>query len=179
VPTNPTLRLERILLLAWTVALAMLVVFEIGSIPPSLAWALLPYLGMVARHLIAPTGRKTEDPRPAPAEVSETPAGITGPEVVGSPPDPGPGPERIEPEPRPIPARPSTARPRRKARPRVVAEPVPAAWVQVAPGRFVRGEQPEPTPPPPPEAPESSPPEPPVEIEPSEVASESTSQPGE
>src|SRR5436190_10193029 len=66
VPNHPTLRIERILLLAWTVALTMLVALKIGSIPPSLAWALLPYLALVARHLTAPIDRKSEAPSPAP-----------------------------------------------------------------------------------------------------------------
>ena len=176
-PTNLILRLERILLLVWTVALTLLVALKIGSIPPGLAWALFPYLALVARLLIAPTDRKTEAPRPAPVEASEPPAGVTEPEVLASPPDPGP--ETIEPDPKPVLARPAPTRPRRRTRPRVVAEPGPAAWVQVAPGRFVRGEPPEPTPPPEAEAPEATPPEPLDVGEPSEVASESAGQPAE
>ena len=45
--------------------------------------------------------------------------------------------------------RPSTtapARARRRVRPRIVAEPSPAAWVQVGPGRFVRDEDADPSP---------------------------------
>ena len=84
-PTHPTLRLERILLLAWTVALTMLVALKIGSIPPGLAWALLPYLALVARHLIAPIDRRTEAPSPAPAETSGPPAELPEPEAVAEP----------------------------------------------------------------------------------------------
>ncbi len=45
--------------------------------------------------------------------------------------------------------RPSTTAPvraRRRIKPKAVPEPSPASWVQVGPGRFVRGEEPKPSP---------------------------------
>jgi hypothetical protein len=112
VPTIPTLGLERVLLLAWTVALILLVALNFGSIPSSLSCALVPYLALVARQAIAPTDRKTEAPRTAPVETTGPPAGVTQPEAVASPPEPEPipVPEAIEPDPRPAPARPPPPR---------------------------------------------------------------------
>jgi len=131
VPTPSTRRPEHLLLIAWTVALALLVGWTYRSTPPTLAWALLPYLALVARHLLAPPARPSAGPGPAEsAEPAEPRA------VAPIPP--------IETEAIPAPVRPAPPKPRRRPRPRTIAEPA-AAWVQVGPGRFVRGEQPEST----------------------------------
>jgi hypothetical protein len=152
-PTQPR-RLVRSVLATWTGVLVVLIVSAIRSIPPVLPAILLPYLALVAWHLLPASARSKDGRDPLP----EGPGGM---------PDPGPGPgESTSPqsaslddgaestefhESIPAPAtgqRASTttpARARKRPRPRV-AEPPPAAWVQVGPGRFVRGEEPDPSP---------------------------------
>jgi hypothetical protein len=133
----------------------ILVVSASRTIPPVVLAFLLPYLALVAWHLLARQGRSETDRIPNPEESACMPRPDIDPEEATSAPSasldvgadlsevPGtslaPGTER----------RPSTSAPgraRRRIKPKAVPELSPASWVQVGPGRFVRGEEPQPSP---------------------------------
>jgi hypothetical protein len=154
-PTPASRRLAPILAI-WSLSLVVLVLGELRDLPPILVGLLLPYLALVAWHLLSGSGRR-------PAKSSPTPARSVGgtdsrpePRVLGSPPSCSPD-ERTEscdscgPEPAPgdppgpQPLHPPRFRGRRRGKPIPPPAPAPASWVQIAPGRFVRGEIPEPT----------------------------------
>jgi hypothetical protein len=133
----------------------ILVVSASGTIPPVVLAFLLPYLALIAWYLLAPPGRAETGRSPIPEDAAFLPRPDIDPEVATSAPSAslGAGADSSEiPETNPAPGpeqRPSTsapARARRRIKPRAVPEPSPASWVQVGPGRFVRGEEPQPSP---------------------------------
>jgi hypothetical protein len=148
--------LVRSVLATWTGVLIILVVSASRTIPPVVLAFFLPYLALVAWHLLALQGRAgkkgriaiPEDsatrPRPDidPAVATSAPSAsldnkADSSDVCGSNPAPGAEPQ------------PSTTVPvrsRRRFKPKAVPEPTPASWVQVGPGRFVRGEEAQPSP---------------------------------
>lgn len=148
-------RLARILM-AWTAVLAVAVLADVRSLPPTLVGLLLPYLGLVAWHLRSTGGPRRAEPRSTPADASGVSCTSHDPQVIGNKPggsdeeigssdargsksttsDPS-GPPTVEPR---------NVRGRRRARVLPPTEPAPASWVQVAPGRFVRGEENDPAP---------------------------------
>jgi hypothetical protein len=163
VSTSQSRHLARIVLATWTGILLVLVASAIRSIPPVVLAFLLPYLALVAWHLLAPPGWPKAEPLPAPAGLEDAPLAGSGTEGSATPPpvsfdagDESPGPRETSPSPtsigEPPSITPAPARMRRRVRPRVVPDLPPASWVQVGPGRFIRGEQPDPVPDPIPDA---------------------------
>jgi hypothetical protein len=141
-------------LAAWTGALIVLVVSASRTIPPVVLSFLLPYLILVAWHLLAFQRRAETDRIPFPKDSAPMPRLGIDPEVATSTPSvsldagadlsevpetsPAHGTER----------RLSTSAPvraRRRIKPKAVPELSPASWVQVGPGRFVRGEESQPS----------------------------------
>jgi hypothetical protein len=153
-PSQPR-RLVRSVLAAWTGVLIILVVSASRTIPPVILGFLLPYLAMVAWHILAAPGRAETDRDLIPEDSAAKPrpdvnAEVAIPASLASPDSDTHSSEAPEAnlapgeEGRP----PTTAqiRARRRGRPKVVPDPSPASWVQVGPGRFVRGEEPQPSP---------------------------------
>lgn len=153
-PSQPG-HLVRPVLAAWTGVLIILVVAASRTIPPVVLAFLLPYLALVAWHLLARQGRSETDRTPIPEDSAFMPRpDIDLEEATSAPsasyvavaessevPETSPAPGTVQ--------RPSTAAPvrtRRRIKPKAVPEPCPASWVQVGPGRFVRGEEPQPSP---------------------------------
>jgi hypothetical protein len=144
-----------LVLATWTGVLVILILASLRSIPPVVLVTILPYLAAIGWHLLtAPV--KIEAMREPLLDKS-----WSEPDCVSDPRDStSPAPAFLEAEarstesPATTPAssteqRPSTMAPaqaRRRARPRVVAVPSPASWVQVGPGRFVRNQEAEPSP---------------------------------
>jgi len=157
-PASPTASgpLDRILML-WTAVLAVLVLAGAGPLPPTLVGLLLPYLALVGWHVLSPGGPREAQPQPALAEPADGSRAYPDPQVVScmSPeaPEEGigsshtgdPNPALADPSPSP-PVEPREVRVRRRARATPLPEPAPASWVRVGPGRFIRGEEPEPAP---------------------------------
>jgi hypothetical protein len=147
--------LVRSVLAAWTGILIILVVSASRTIPPVILAFLLPYLALVAWHLLAPqrrveTGRypNSEDSAPMPRPDSDSElatSALSASLEVGadssdvSETSPAPGTE-------PQPSTTASVRSRRRIKPKALPEPAPALWVQVGPGRFVRGEEAQPSP---------------------------------
>jgi hypothetical protein len=154
--TSATRRLARILMI-WTGVLTILMVAGMRSLPPTLVWLILPYLALVAWHLLARSEWRPAKPLPTPVDSGSVPLGSLHTQVVGCLP-PEVVDERVETSDshEPCPARtdasegpqvnPSKVRARRRGKPLSPPEPVPASWVQVGPGRYVRGEEPDPAP---------------------------------
>jgi len=147
--------LVRSVLAAWTGVLIILVVSASRTIPPVVLAFLLPYLVLVAWNMIAQQGRaetgripfpKDSAPMPRPDSAQEVAtsalstsleAGADSVDVLGSTP-------ALDTE--PLPSTTVPVRARRRIKPKAVSEPAPASWVQVGPGRFVRGEEAQPSP---------------------------------
>jgi hypothetical protein len=153
-PSQPR-ELIRSVLAAWSGVLIVLVVAASRTIPPVVLAFLMPYLALVAWHLLARQGRSETGRIPFSKDSAPVPRPDIDPEEATSAPSAGldagadlsevpetslaSGTER----------RPSTSAPvraRRRIKPKAVPEPSPASWVQVGPGRFVRGEEPQPFP---------------------------------
>jgi len=158
-PPDPRARV-RTLLAIWTGVLGVAGAAGLRSLPPVLVGLLVPYLALVACHLLAPPGRQpsealdtrageenivlaSPDAAPMPA-VSEARAEASDySEVVHPPVEPG-GP--------PAP-KPRTMRRRRRERPATLGTSSVATFVPVAPGRYMRREEPDPAPQAAPDAP--------------------------
>ena len=155
-PARTSAHLTRLLML-WTGALAVLIIAGMRSLPPTLVGLLLPYRALVTWHLLSPGGPRHERPQPSPVGPAgdswECPVpqvgGCVSPEalfegtVSSNTGDPSLVTVGISASP---PVEPKEVRGRRRARPTHSQEPAPASWIQVAPGRFIRGEEPEPSP---------------------------------
>ncbi len=102
-------------------------------------WLVPPYLALMAFLLLEPAGRRVSATNPAGPESAPSgasaPAGMPDPAAAAGPDGPSPPTDAT---PAPKARRGGKGRGTRKARPAV--EPAPAAWVQVAPGKFVRVE---------------------------------------
>jgi hypothetical protein len=150
--------------MVWTVSLILLILAGVRDLPAVLVGLLLPYLTLVAWHLLA--WRRPRPTRLIPLRVD--PEGVsrtrTSPEVVACPPTGGSD-ERVEASgsresippakgnagsPRGNPGR---VRGRRRGEPAPHPVSVPVPWVRVGPGRYIRGEAPDPAPERPAEAP--------------------------
>jgi hypothetical protein len=155
--STPTSHLLARILMIWTGLLTVLVVAKMRSLPPTLVWLFLPYLALVAWCLLTQPRLRLAKPQPTPSDLERFPPASLEPQVVGcSPPEVVD--ERVESsdsrEPSPAPAEssggvqvnPRKVRARRQGKPMPLPEPVPASWVQVGPGRYVRGEEPDPAP---------------------------------
>jgi hypothetical protein len=153
--STPTSHLLARILMIWTGVLTILIVAGMRSLPPTLVWLILPYLALVAWHLLARSERRPAKPLPTPVDSGSVPLGSLHTQVVGCPP-PEVVDERVgssdsrEPSPAPaessggVQVNPRKVRARRQGKPMPLPEPVPASWVQVGPGRYVRGEEPDP-----------------------------------
>ena len=153
-PSQPG-HLVRSVLAAWTGVLIILVVSASRTIPPVVLAFLLPYLALVAWHLLAPPGRAEMGRIPFPKDSAPMPRPDIDPEEATSAPSasldakadssevpetsPAPGTEQRHSTSAPV-------RARKRIKPKAVPEPSPASWVQVGPGRFVRGEEAQPSP---------------------------------
>jgi hypothetical protein len=153
-PSRPR-HLIRPVLAAWTGALIVLVVAASRTIPPVVLAFLLPYLVLVAWHLLAIQGRAETDRIPIPEDSAAKLRTDIDPEVDTSVPsaslDAGSDSSEVpetnsasDTEQRPSTS--ASVRARRRVKPKAVPEPSPASWVQVGPGRFVRGEEAQPSP---------------------------------
>jgi hypothetical protein len=154
--TSASRRLARVLMI-WTGVLIVLVVVGMRSLPPTLIWLILPYLALVAWHLLAFSELRPANPLPTTTDSASDPIASHDPQVVGCPPQGGPD-EWAESsdshEPSSAPAdtsgspqvNPRKVRGRRRGKPTPPSEPVPASWIQVGPGKYVRGEEPDPAP---------------------------------
>ena len=172
------------ILMVWSGVLAVLLVAEMRSLPPALVGLLVPYLALVSWHLLALTRPRPSKPHPLPPDQKAVPRACISPEVGGDASPGGPG-ERVgpsdprgpNPDPADPPAEPRRSRARRRPKPVSPAMPVPIPWVQVGPGRYVRGEAPDPAPDRPAEPPVVDMTEPvPVEVgQPSETVPEERS----
>ena len=150
----------RTLLAIWTGVLAVAVVARSRSLPPVLVGLLAPYLALVAWHLLAPPGRRqskahdfpegeervplaSPDSEPASPAVPGVQVGATDLDElttasVGSGGTPAP--------------KPGSARRRRREKPVTAAPSTVATFVPVAPGRYMRREEPDPVQEAPPDA---------------------------
>jgi hypothetical protein len=139
----------------WTGVLTVLVVAASRSLPTSLVVLLLPYLVLVAWHLLAQNAPRPTKLHLLPLDSGGAPRAPTSPEVVACTPTGGSD-ERVEasnsrgtnidpvdPHGSP-PVETRRVRGRRRSKPMPPAVPVPVPWVQVGPGRYVRGEVPDP-----------------------------------
>jgi hypothetical protein len=147
-------RLPRILL-PWTGVLTILVVTQMRTLPPSLVGLVLPYLALVGWHLLVANRHRQDEPRTIRAESQSPQNSCSQPDIiVGSPPevlvDPVEAPKSTVPVPAGVGSpgspgvQPRQVRGRRRRKPTHVPAPVAVPWVQVGPGRFVRGEEPDP-----------------------------------
>src|SRR4051812_34422201 len=93
-PTSASRRIARILMI-WTGVLIVLVVAEMRALPPILVGLLLPYLALMAWHLLARSGPRQENPLSTPADSESLPLESPAPQVVGCPPREGMD-ERVE-----------------------------------------------------------------------------------
>lgn len=149
-------RLARLLMIG-TAVLSALVVAKIRELPPILVGILLPYLALVTRHLLAPPGPREANRQPTPADSGSVPLANPDPQVIGGPPPEGADEQHESsgaPEPSPAPEEPAGSpqvpprkvRGRRRGKQMSSPEPVPASWVQVGPGKYIRGEEADPAP---------------------------------
>jgi hypothetical protein len=147
--------LVRSVLAAWTGVLIIVVVSASRAIPPVILAFLLPYLVLVAWHLLAPPGRAETGRNPTPEDSASLPrldsdsevatsglstsldAGADSSDALGS--NPAPDTESL-------PATTAPIRARRRIKTKAVPELSPASWVRVGPGRFVRGKESQPSP---------------------------------
>jgi hypothetical protein len=143
--------LVRSVLATWTGVLIVLVVASSRTIPPFLLAFLMPYLAMVAWSMLTTPGRARTSQDPSPEDSASMPRPEIDLEAVASTPvacfetdADSPEVPETSPEPRPSPTAPARSRKRPKLK--AVPEPSLASWVQVGPGRFVRGEEPLPSP---------------------------------
>jgi len=145
------------ILKVWTGSLIVLVLALVRDLPAVLVGLLLPYFALVAWHLLARSGPRPTRLLPLPVNPEGVPRACTSPEVVACPP-PGRSDERVEasgssesnppsmgnPEsPRGNPGR---VRGRRRGDPSPHAASASVPWVKVGPGRYIRGESPDPAP---------------------------------
>ncbi len=138
----------------WTGVLIILVVSASRAIPPVVLAFLLPYLTLVACYMLARQGTAETDRSPIPVDSAASPLADLELEFATSAPSAilevgSDSPEVSETNPASVTEqRPSTTAPvrtRRRVKLKPVPEPSLASWVQVGPGRFVRGEEPQPT----------------------------------
>ena len=156
--STPTSGRLATVLMVWTGSLTVLVLAAVRDLPPVLVGApaaLLLAGGVAPARPGADRDRRGSDPLPVDSE--GVPRACTSPEVVACPP-PGGSDERVEAsgsrEPNP-PAmgnpgsprgNPGRVRGRRRGDPSPHAASAPVPWVRVGPGRYIRGESPDPTP---------------------------------
>jgi hypothetical protein len=155
--STPTSRLLARILMIWTGVLTVLVVTGMRSLPPTLTGLLLSYLALVTWHLLARSGPRPANPQPSPSDSASVPIASLDAQVVGGPPSGGPD-ERVESSGSLEsslaredtaglhPVIPRKARGRRRGKPMSPPGPVPASWVQIGPGKYIRGEEPDPAP---------------------------------
>ena len=163
--STPTSDRLATVLMVWTGSLTVLVLAVVRNLPPVLTVLLLPYLALVAWHLLARSGRRPTRLQPLPVDPEGVHRASASPEVVACPP-PGGSDERVEasgscepnPPPTGSPGSPrgnaGRVRGRRRGDPSLHAASVPVPWVRVGPGRYIRGEAPDPAPDRPTEPPE-------------------------
>jgi len=120
-------------------------VFGTSVAMASLSWWLVPpYLALMVVFLFEPVGRRVNATNPAGPE-----SAVTGVNALANPPDPVVDGGSNNPDSSAVGDAPASSTTAAKARrgtksrskkARSVVEPVPAAWIQVAPGKFVRVE---------------------------------------
>jgi hypothetical protein len=144
-------------LMVWTGSLTVLVLAAVRDLPPVLSVLLLPYLSLVAWHLLARGGPRPTRLQPISVDSEGVSRTCTSPEVVVCPPTGGSD-ERVEAsgsgEPNPPVmgnpgsprGNPGRVRGRRRGEPSPHAASAPVPWIRVGPGRYIRGESPDPTP---------------------------------
>ena len=152
-PIDPRARV-RPLLVIWTGVLSVVVVSMSRSLPPVLIVLVLPYLALIAWHLLAPPGRRqsmahdfpegeehvplaSPDPGPASPAVPGVQVGATDVDESTT--------ATVGPRGTPAP-KPGAARRRRREKPVTPAPSSMATFVPVAPGRYMRREEPDPAP---------------------------------
>ena len=142
------------ILMVWTAVLTVLVIAGAGTLPPTLVGLLLPYLALSAWHVLSTNGPRRAQTPPTSTESASGMRACPDPQAVGCtlPEALSEGPVSSETGVPSIAAVDTSAsspvetrevRGRRRARPTPSQEPAPASWIQVAPGRFIRGEEPE------------------------------------
>ncbi len=147
-------------LMVWTVGLILLVLAAVRDLPAVLVGLMLPYFALVVWHLLARSGPRPTRLQPLPVDPEGVHRSSASPEVDACPPTGGSD-ERVEasgsresnPPAKGSPGSPrgnaGRVRGRRRGDPSPHAASAPVPWVQVGPGRYIRGESPDPTPDPP------------------------------
>jgi hypothetical protein len=84
--STPTSHLLARILMIWTGVLTILIVAGMRSLPPTLVWLILPYLALVAWHLLARSEWRPAKPLPTPVDSGSVPLASLDAQIVGCPP---------------------------------------------------------------------------------------------